>query len=241
MVWFSQWRKSVKIIGGDETEPSFLSAQIHSLFQPKNRWSPKKKKKKERSSTKLSQNLRSKSEILTSFFLPKIRCSPKKKKKKKSSTRLSQILRPKSEILTFFLPKFRWCPKVFIYIDSDFSAIILRFLQGTINNFDNFAGYDKLLGGGCIPPHPPLKNYWGDASPHPPRDLRPWVFALNKTDILAICQKVARGKLTKLKKHTDSRKVVKTVTHFTARSYRRIPQLFCKPISPPPHFRSLSN
>ena len=110
-----QARISVKIIGGDETEPSkvahiateflgnlgntfVISAQKHMVS-----------KKKKRSSSKLSHNLRPKSEILT-FFLPKIRCSPKKKKKR-SSSKFSHNLRPKSEILTFFLPKIRCSPK----------------------------------------------------------------------------------------------------------------------------------
>ena len=112
------------------------------------------------------------------YFSPKTG-GLQKKKKKRSSSKLSHILRLKSEILTFFLPKIRWSPKkkkkVFIDIDSDFSVIILSWdnftifcrerktiLQGTINYW-----------GGWLHSHPPSKIIGGDASPHPPRDLRP--------------------------------------------------------------------
>ena len=55
-------------------------------------------------------------------------------------------------------------------------------MQGTKNNFDNFAGYDKLLGGmidkllggmigGMHPPRIPPQKLLGGM--HPPRDLRP--------------------------------------------------------------------
>ena len=55
-------------------------------------------------------------------------------------------------------------------------------MQGAKNNFDNFAGYDKLLGGmidkllgGMIgDASPPQKLLGGMHPPHPPRDLRPW-------------------------------------------------------------------
>ena len=93
------------------------------------------------------------------------------KKKKRSSSKLSHILRPNTEILTFFLPKIRWSPKkkkkrsssilILIFRSLFYAETILRFLQGTKNNF---AGYDKLLGGMIAFPSP-LKNYWGGCIP----------------------------------------------------------------------------
>ena len=41
-----------------------------------------------------------------------------------SSPKLRVIFRPKSEIQTFFSPKFRWSPKVFTRIETEFSAEI---------------------------------------------------------------------------------------------------------------------
>ena len=61
-----------------------------------------------------------------------------------SSPKLRLIFRPKSGIQTFFSPKIRWSSKkkkVLTEIESDFSAEIVRF---------------RLVGGGCIPPIPPL-------------------------------------------------------------------------------------
>ena len=109
-------------------ETKFLGKQkFQTFFQPKNRWSPKKKKKK-RSSPKLSLIFRPKSEIQT-IFQPQNRWTPKKKvftkfesdfsakfgnsnnfaaqkqvvsKKKRSSPKLSLIFRPKSHIQTLF-------------------------------------------------------------------------------------------------------------------------------------------
>ena len=68
-----------------------------TFFQPKIRWSPKKK----RSSPKLRLIFRPESEIQT-FLQPKNRWSPKKKKKKRFSPKLRLIFRPKLEIQTFF-------------------------------------------------------------------------------------------------------------------------------------------
>ena len=163
-----QWRKSVKIIGGDETEPSKVAHIISRKPRKYIRYfSPKtgglRKKKKKWASSKLSHILRPKSEILT-FYCPKTGGLQKKKKKKRSSSILILIIR------SLF-----------------YTETISRFLQGTKNNF---AGYDILLGGmidkllggwspQCIPPS---KIIGGDASPpqkvhppHPPRDLRPCV------------------------------------------------------------------
>ena len=52
------------------------------------------------------------------------------------------------------------------------------------------------------------------------------VFELNKRDNLVICQKVARGKLAKIKKRSESKKVVGALTHFAARSYTQISHIY---------------
>ena len=46
-------------------------------------------------------------------------------------------------------------------------------MQGAKHKFDNFAGYDKLLGGMIGDASPPQKLLGGMHPPHPPRDLRP--------------------------------------------------------------------
>ena len=82
-----QWRRSVKIIGGDETEPSKVAHIISRKF-----------------ATEFLGNL-------GNTFVISAQKQVVSKKKKRSSSKLSHILRPKSEILTFFLPKIRWSPK----------------------------------------------------------------------------------------------------------------------------------
>ena len=119
-------------------------SEIQTFFLPKIRWSPKKKKKKKRSSPKLRLIFRPKSEIQT-FFLPKIRWSPKKKKKKKKKK------------------------KVFTKIETDFSAgfVTFRSVGGDASrngaelykiraDFSAQIVTFRLVGGDASPPSPPL-------------------------------------------------------------------------------------
>ena len=73
---------------------SDFSAEVgnSTVFSPKIRWSPKKKK---RSSPKLRVIFRPKSEIQT-FFSPKFRWSSKKKRKKKVFTKIETDFSPDS-------------------------------------------------------------------------------------------------------------------------------------------------
>ena len=99
------------------------SSEIQTFFQPKKRWSPKKKK---RSSPKLRQIFRPKSEIQT-FFQPKNRWSPKKKvfkpKLRQISRKFKRFFSPKTG---GFLKKKK--KKVFTQIETDFTEI-QTFLQ----------------------------------------------------------------------------------------------------------------
>ena len=129
-----QWRKSVKIIGGDETEPSKV-AHIKKRIVACRRGNLENTvfiEIESNSSAKIGNS--------NVFSAQKQVVSKKKTKKKiRSSSKWSQVLRPKSEILTFFLPKNMWSPKqktktktkktkkkVFIEMESDSSAKILR-------------------------------------------------------------------------------------------------------------------
>ena len=79
------------------------NSEIQTLFQPNNRWSRKKIRKK-RSSPKLRRIFWPKSEIQT-LFQPKNRWSPTKKKR--SSPKSRRIFRPVVDIQTLFQAKSR--------------------------------------------------------------------------------------------------------------------------------------
>ena len=119
-------------------------SEIQTIFSPKIRCSPKKKK---RSSPKLRVIFRPKSEIQT-IFSPKIRCSPKKKKKKVFTKIETDFL---AGFVTFRLvggDASRNGAELF-EIEADFSAKIVTF----------------RLVGGMHPPIPPPKSATGEYCP----------------------------------------------------------------------------
>ena len=97
------------------------SSEIQRYFPPKLRWSPKKKKR--RSSPKLSLIFRPKSEIQT-FFPPKLRWSPKKKVFTEIESDFSaeignsNVFSAQNQVVS------KKKKKVFTEIESDFSAQI---------------------------------------------------------------------------------------------------------------------
>ena len=116
-------------------------SEIQTIFSPKIRWSPKKKKK--RFSPKLRVIFQPKSEIQT-IFSPKIRWSPKKKKrrkKKRFSPKLRVIFRPDSLRLGWWGGDASRNGAELFEIEADFSAKIVTF---------------RLVGGDASPPSPPL-------------------------------------------------------------------------------------
>ena len=154
-------------------------SEIQTIFPPKIRWSPKKK----RSSPKLRLVFRR----FKRFFRPKSGGLQKKKKKnglhrnwewffgrirkfkqffrpksgglqkkKQFSPKLRVIFRPNSEIQTFFLPKIRWSPKKKKRLRLIFD---LRKNKKKVETELRliFRPKSLVLGwwGGCIPPIPP--------------------------------------------------------------------------------------
>ena len=76
-------------------------SEILTVFQPKNRWSPNKKKKK-KVFTEIETDFPTNIGNSNGFSALKQVVSKTKKQKKRSSPKLRLIFRPKSEILTLF-------------------------------------------------------------------------------------------------------------------------------------------
>ena len=159
------------------------SSEIQAFFPPKNKWSPKKKKKvfteietdfsakiensnvfsaqkqvvskKKRSSTKLRLIFRPKSEIQTSFSAQKQVVS--KNKKKRSSPKLRLIFRPKSEIQTLFHSESR-------HLLHNFGTQFP--LGGAVFNFSPNIGLKSTKNVRCCILHKPMGG--ARALPRPP-------------------------------------------------------------------------
>ena len=134
-------------------ETEFLgSSDIPTFFQPKNRWSPKKKKV----FTEIETDFLAK--IGNSYvFSAQKQVVSKKKKKKRSSPKVRLIFRPKSEILKLFQAKSR-------HVLHNFGTQFP--LGGAVFNFSpkislkstknvRFCILHKPMGGGAWGPPPP--------------------------------------------------------------------------------------